>query len=174
MTSTPSPPGTPAQCSTVILLWVEGSKASRSTRGTTTHYCGAQRGLAGRGCMLWPGVKLVTLLFSPLRMRVPKYPSLFRVPFCTLLVCPHSVLDTTKQMLTPESTFQQGVAIIISYPQSEYSPPLPPGAQHGLTGLCRALHLPPSQKASSISVTQSPTSPKHHSASLVCPPEGSS
>lgn len=79
--------------------------------------------------MLWPGVELVSLLFSSLRMTVPKHLSLFRVPFCTLLVRPHSVLDTTKQTLMPESTLQQHAVMSLSYPESKYSPPLPPGAQ---------------------------------------------
>ena len=78
--------------------------------------------------MLQPAVKLVTLLFSSLWMRVPKYPPLFRVPFCTLLVCPHSVLDITEQTLTSESMFWQCVVMSLSYLQSGYSLPLPPGA----------------------------------------------
>lgn len=144
---------------------------SRYVRGTTTYYCRAQTRLAGRDCTLQPDVNP---LFSSLWMRVPKYPSLFRVPFCTLVVRPHSVLFTTKPTLTPESTFQQRVVMSLSYPQSEYSPPLPPGPQHCVTGLCKALHLSSLQKVSSISVTQSPTLSKHHSDSLACPPEGAS
>lgn len=88
----------------------------KSTQRTTTYCCRAQTRLAGRDCMLRPCVRLVTLLFSSLWMRVPKCLTLFRVPFCTLLVRPHSVLDITKKTLTPENMFWQHVVMSLFYP----------------------------------------------------------
>lgn len=110
----PKSPWDPCKGSTVIPLWVEGSKMSRYTRGTTTYYCRAQTPLAGRDCVPQPGVKRVTLLFFALWMRAPKCPSLFRVSFCSFLVRPHLVLDTTKQTLTPDRTFQLCVVMSLS------------------------------------------------------------